>query len=56
MMHLTFKILEAPGNLEVGGVVVRACMWRQGAVGRRCGLWNRLKVEEVGMEWNMECK
>jgi hypothetical protein len=49
MMHLTHKRLEATGSLEVrwgGGVEVS--MWRQG-VGRKCGMWNSLRVDRVGV-------
>jgi hypothetical protein len=48
MMHLALKRLETPGSLEIGrvGVGVGALMWRWGGVGRRCGMWNRWRVNE----------
>jgi hypothetical protein len=45
-MHLTLKRLESPR--EFRGQVrwqVRASTWRQGGVGRRCGMWSRRKVD-----------
>jgi hypothetical protein len=35
---------------------MRASMWRQGGVGRRCGMWSRRRGDEVGRECNEECK
>jgi hypothetical protein len=29
--------------------------WRQGGVGRRCGMWSSWRVDG-GRKWNMECK
>jgi hypothetical protein len=30
-------------------------MWRQGVVGRRCGMWSSWRVGK-DREWNMECE
>jgi hypothetical protein len=55
MMHLTLKILEAPGSLEVrwgggGGGMHVETGWGGKEV-RRCGIWNSLRVDE---QWGME--
>jgi hypothetical protein len=46
MIHLILERLEATGNLEVRwGREVGASMWRQGGVGRRCGMWSSWRVD-----------
>jgi hypothetical protein len=54
MMHLTLKRLEAPGSLEVRKGAGGASMWRWVGVGRRCGIWNSLRVDGgKGMEYGV---